>query len=689
MKKVLIIVAVVIAIAAAGIGFYFYQNNLNKLTIEEILPQGALAYVRFSDIEKRWTEFKSAKLWRNIRAIDIPMLMEKSGLTPKEIEASGYPTLKKIISDPNTSMLFMKFFGREAALGLYPLEIKEFKPDNWKDVASSLVMVVRLSPDMQVAETMSSLMKELDPAVQLTTEEYKKHKITLIEIPKNKIKVGYVRIKDLLVVGFSDQAVKMCVDVVSKEKASLRDDPAFKRVQAKYLPSARTAAYANLELIISDIKKLLLLSIDKETKKEDSAQFKQEIDRAMAQMAGFTALGYSAITASVETSKFDLIYDKDQLDPQVKKMYACAPQENKTIRFIPQNVLGYQWSNCFDIRTQWETIQKELNSRKPEDAKGPSSQETIAALEKNLKLSIEGDLLLAFGAETGGYLSDITLTGVFPFPKLLLFVKIADRPAAQRVLAAVASRPEIVWQKENYKDVQIQYTALPLGEDFLPGYCFLNDYLLLATSRQALKESIDAFNAPGASLDSSAVFKNVNVGLTDKNNSVFFLKSDDLLDRVHRMIEWQLRQAKARAAQQQAFKEGMEQRLEDSKGDLEKEEGELKDLEENLRSTNDQLKSLQSQGMDVAEILTKIDHSEKQIEAKKESIQKLKDSQTDIEDAIQSFKEEKANPEMLELYVHQVVFPILDGLSSYKAIGSKAIFTDEGIESTMYIKKEE
>src|SRR3989338_10114957 len=193
MKKVLIIVAVVIAIAAAGIGFYFYQNNLNKLAIEEILPQGALAYVRFSDIEKRWTEFKSAKLWRNIRAIDIPMLMEKSGVTPKEIEASGYPTLKKIISDPNTSMLFMKFFGREAALGLYPLEIKEFKPDNWKDVASSMVMVVRLSPDMQVAETMSSLMKELDPAVQLTTEEYKKHKITLIEIPKNKIKVGYVR----------------------------------------------------------------------------------------------------------------------------------------------------------------------------------------------------------------------------------------------------------------------------------------------------------------------------------------------------------------------------------------------------------------------------------------------------------------------------------------------------------------
>lgn len=696
MKKILVIVLVIIAVATAGIGFYFYQNNLNKLAIEEVLPQGALAYVRFSDVEKRWTEFKSTKLWRNILAIDIPMLMEKSGLTPKEIEASGYPTLKKILSDPSTSTLFMKFFGREAALGFYPEEIKEFKPDNWKDIASSLVLVFRLGPDMQAAETMSSLMKKLDPALQLTTEEYKKHKITLIEIPQSKIKVGYVRIKDLLVVGFSDQAARMCVDVVSKEKTSLLEDPAFKRVQAKYLPSAWTVAYANLELIVSDVKELLLLSIDKDTKREDrplsaekQSQLKQDIDREMAKAAGFTALGYSAITGSVETSKFDFLYDKDKLDPQIKKMYACAPQENKTIRFVPQNALGYQWSNCFDIKIQWETILKELNDRKIEDAKVPSKEETIAAFEKKLKLSIEGDVLPAFGGEIGGYLSDISMNRTFPFPKLLLFVKIADRAAAQRVLAAVASRPEIVWQKENYKDVQIQYTALPLGEDFLPGYCFLNDYLLLATSRQALKDSIDALNAAGASLDSSAAFKNVNIGLTDKNNSVFFLKSDDLLDRVQKMIEWQVAQAKARAAQQQAFKEGMEKRLEDSKGDLEKEEGELKDFEESLRSMNDQLKNLQSQGSDVAQILTKIDHFEKQIETKKESIQKLEDSQTDIEDTIESFKEEKANPEMLGFYVQRVVFPILDGLSSYKAIGSKSILTDDGIESTMYIKKEE
>jgi len=696
MKKVLIIILVVIAFAAAGIGFYFYQTNLNKLTIEEVLPQGALAYVRFSDIEKRWTEFKATKLWRNISTIDIPMLMEKSGMTPKEIEASGYPTLKKFLSDPNTNILFMKFFGREAALGLYPVEIKEFKPDTWKEVVSSLIMVVRLSPDMQVAETMSSLMKEFDPSLQLTTEEYKNHRITLIEIPQKKIKVGYVRIKDLLIVGFSDQAAKMCIDVVSKEKASLMEDPTFKRVQAKYLPSAWTVAYANTELIISDIKELLLLSINKDAKKEDQplsadkqAQFKQEMDRAMAQAAGFIALGSSTTTGPLETNKFDLLYDKDKLDPQMKKMYACAPQENKTIRFVPQNALGYQWSNCFDIRTQWETIQKELKNKKTEDAKGSSTEEPITAFEKSLKLSIEGDVLPAFGGEIGGYLSDIALTGVFPFPKLLLFVKIADRPAAERVLSSVTSRPEIVWQKENYKDVQIQYTALPLGEDLKPGYCFLNDYLLLATGRQTLKESIDAFNTPGTSLDSSVAFKNVNVGLTDKNNSVFFLKSDDLLDRGRKMIEWWVAQTKARTVQQQAFKAGMEQRLEDSKGDFKKEEGELKDLEAGLRSSNDQLKSLQQQGLDVAEILTKIDHFEKQIEAKKESIQKVKDNQTDIEDTIQSFKEEKANPELLELYVHQVVFPIVDGLSSYKAIGSKTIFTDEAIESTMYIKKEE
>lgn len=690
MKKVLIIILMVITVAAAGIGVYFYQASRHKLAMEEVFPQGPWVYVRFSDIEKHWTEFKATKLWRNVSTIDILMLMEKSGLTPQQIEESGYPTLKKFLSDPNTSMVFMKFFGREAAFGLYPVGIKEFKFDPWKDVASSLILVTRLSPDLQVAETLSGLLKGLDPEITLTTEEYKNYKIHFIEIPKKNIKVCYVRIKDLLLMGFSDRIAKRCIDVVSKETLPLTQDPIFMRVQKKYLPAAHAVLYGNVESIYSDFLKLAFATGDKTTEmKKNPDNLREQMDREMAKAAGFKALGYSALDSPLETDKFDILYDKDQLDPRVKKMYACAPQENKTIRFVPQNVLGYQWSNCFDLKTQWETIKEELKNVSPEDAQEPPVEETVAALEKSLKVSIEQDILPAFGDEIGGYVSDINLQGIFPFPKLLLFVKIADHPAAERVMAAITSHPQIVWQNDNYKEVQIQYAALPLGENFQPGYCFLNDYLLFSTSRQTLRESIDVFNTSGAALDSLAAFKDVNVGLTDKNNSVLFLKMDDVLNRVRNMIEWWVAQTKARAAQQQAFKEGMEQRLEDSRKDLQQDEGKLQDLETSLQSTNDQLRGLQSQGLDVGEVLAKIDRLEKQIEAKKESIQKTKDNQTDIEETIQSFKEEKANPELMELYVRHVVFPIVDGLSSYKAVGSKAVFTEDAIESTVYIKKEE
>ena len=47
------------------------------------------------------------------------------------------------------------------------------------------------------------------------------------------------------------------------------------------------------------------------------------------------------------------------------------------------------------------------------------------------------------GHEIGGYLTDVDMQGTYPFPRLLVFVKIQDRPAAERLLDKFTQNPVI------------------------------------------------------------------------------------------------------------------------------------------------------------------------------------------------------------------------------------------------------
>ncbi len=77
------------------------------------------------------------------------------------------------------------------------------------------------------------------------------------------------------------------------------------------------------------------------------------------------------------------------------------------------------------------------------------------------------------GHEIGGYLTDVDMQGTYPFPRLLVFVKIQDRPAAERLLDKFTQNPVTTLHSEEYDHVDIHYISLPLGANMDPGYGFL------------------------------------------------------------------------------------------------------------------------------------------------------------------------------------------------------------------------
>ena len=98
--------------------------------------------------------------------------------------------------------------------------------------------------------------------------------------------------------------------------------------------------------------------------------------------------------------------------------------------------------------------------------------------------------------------------------------------------------PSRLLQSEEYNHVNIHYMSLPLGANMDPGYGFLGDYLLVATSRQLLKGSIDAYNDSMRSIVSDDAVEQFSLADGEKFHSVTLMKTAELSRRAQDFLGW-------------------------------------------------------------------------------------------------------------------------------------------------------
>ena len=67
MKKIFIIILVAVVIIGAGAGFFLWRGK--ALAIEDVLPQGALFYVKFSDVDNNFSAIKSTAFWQSLQTV--------------------------------------------------------------------------------------------------------------------------------------------------------------------------------------------------------------------------------------------------------------------------------------------------------------------------------------------------------------------------------------------------------------------------------------------------------------------------------------------------------------------------------------------------------------------------------------------------------------------------------------------
>ncbi|MEA3560711.1 MAG: DUF3352 domain-containing protein, partial [Candidatus Omnitrophota bacterium] len=313
MKKIIFIVLAVTLILSLGIGIYYLR--ISGLPIEKVLPEGAAFYINISDIEKSREEFKSTRLWKNIKDIDIETLLEKSGLTSEQITR-----YKKGVSELfsfKAELLLNEFFGRELTLAVYPIEQILVGPEMIQDAVSKIILVSRIKPKAKFIEFCYRLANKFGRKIQVEYEKYKGYEITIVKL-KDNLSLAYTTVGDLLIISLSKKQISICLDVVTKDKPSFYQDKEYIFTKSKLPSSARTVVYNNLEVFFSNFRRFVEASF---TSQENIDKQKSEILRSLDKMTGFKATGFASIPGKISKIKAVSILELSKIDPVVAKFY--------------------------------------------------------------------------------------------------------------------------------------------------------------------------------------------------------------------------------------------------------------------------------------------------------------------------------------------------------------------------------
>ncbi|MFA5259964.1 MAG: DUF3352 domain-containing protein [Candidatus Omnitrophota bacterium] len=612
MKKafLVVLIIVVIVLVVGGI-FLFWQSTRPPLPVEAILPGQPLLYVHMKDVEQNLNEFSQTRFWQILKGIDYIKYMKEAG--GNEDALKRLEDIKKQLFSEEMEIFVKTFLGKEVVVAVYPGKENSLDPQNIMNVASQTFVITRLKPEVKFAEKFSGLLEKMDPNINVEEIIYEKNKIYLISVKGAPFKLGYTRIKNLLVVGINDQAARRCIDIYKQKGATLKEDADYLRVRSHAEPEADFLGYMNFAKLMGDLQSQIVgwLGANEETGELVQKQVEDSFRRAK----GFQLMSLSALGGPQTRLKLDIHYDREAVEPDVKPLYECAPQDNATLRFIPQDVLGYQWSPCYDFNYYWQQAHEKMGDALLAKGVESSAEEFIAGLEESLGIHVETEIIPALGKELGWFWTDISIDNLIPVPQLAFYIKTVDKDKVKTLMRDLIAKQNYVRaETETVQGEDLYYFKIPMVGNLEPTYSFLNGYLIVATSRDLIKQAMAANADEKPSILKQADFQQQDLGLSSKNNAVFFFNLQGISQKAGAVVEWSSGWADQQLAKQKAFRDGSEKRMQDVIAEIVSDKDQVTALEAEIESLKEQKEAIVEHPEEVAKVTREIERIDKFLE---------------------------------------------------------------------------
>src|SRR3989338_8516232 len=204
MKKTLIIILVALVVIGAGVGFFLWRGK--ALAIKDVLPQGALFYVKLSDVDNNFSAIKSTAFWQSLQTVRWDYLLKKGGFSRQQQEL--LKSIGEKFADPSTAAVLKEFFGQEFALAFYPPstdpgEIAILPEQDIygfvRKMFSNVLLVTRARGKGIFVDFLARFLR-YDAKLRPEMEEVEGYKLHHVTLPGTQIRIGFVNIHDLLVV---------------------------------------------------------------------------------------------------------------------------------------------------------------------------------------------------------------------------------------------------------------------------------------------------------------------------------------------------------------------------------------------------------------------------------------------------------------------------------------------------------
>lgn len=522
MRKTVIASLILALAAAAGAYVFFYQPFAKQTAIESLLPGDTLGLVRVCELKKQIERFKAGRMGQALAGMDLPRLMAALELPPaRRLEITE--SLKGFM-DAIDSPWFDSLFGQDVSLALLKAPFNPQKLDS-ADPQLLLDAVVLVARPRQPARLLDSLNSMFATQLSVQSQDFQQWSIHQFAM-ENGQQVYYALTDGLVVAGLSAAPVKRCLQQSLATTPSLLQNQAYQTRCAPLFKAGKTDLFA-----FGDAGRTVALlqeAIEHQVASEPQmAPFKNQLERIQG-IETISMVQYDDGSPLVRL-KMVVGIDKERMAPSMAKATGIAPIPNPTLACIPADALIYSWQNNFDIKFYWQELQ-----RHP-----AMTPETVAqikqAFAKNTGMELD-HLLEAFGTQVGMLVNDLNMGGMFPIPELALFVQARQPEVINQLIKQQAGQLNMPVLQESYQGTDLQYVTLPLGGDLSPAYAFSKGFCTLAINRTLLKSMLD--EAGTNRLSSHPSFKAVNQGLTDKNNQVFYMRTEGVVAKARDMINW-------------------------------------------------------------------------------------------------------------------------------------------------------
>ncbi len=684
------VVIVLIMCAVAAVIMFAFWRLTPDAALEESLPSGALAVIRLREGRKTFDEIRESRLWKNIRDVDWQEMMRKSGV-PEERITALQESLGRLESR-FSSVLLDQLFGKDVALAFYVSDDILPWPQNekeWREAFRTRIRILVVTDLKKQGGFLEFLSRSLHSkkVLPLTVHDYSGQSITEVIMDEGE-RLYYLVSGARLHISNNLETLKESADITRRGgQGSLREDPSYQSV-AGYLPGDfRGLAFFDLKDFLARTKNIFLsfpVLTDKELRRE-------RIEEVFRRMSGLDAVGFASVPGRVAFDKIVVSFDEENLDPVLEDVYSCPRKHNRSLDMIPRDVLAYQWNACTAWPAAWKRFKDQAEASgedEPAALPGRLGYAILRELERDWRVDPEKDIVSSIGDESGSYLADIEVEGLFPVPKALLFIEVSDEERVRAFIGRAVEHVPFLLQEETYGDTTIRFLSLPFGFGLKPGYGFYEHYLMLTTDWTLIKDSIDAHRGKRPSLKDNKDFQKVNKGLSEENKAVLFARPGDLVSRARDIVEWGYNWFSLQSLQIETYRRGIARELRDIEGKISELNEELNDLvslkEGGVTWHPGQPPAADAgpQESDTRDIDDEIEEIRKKTRAALEEKQNLE------AEAGKLFKQEKGLSSG-RYYLDEVLFPVLEGFQVNKVLGSRTVIKDGRLETMTYTLIEE